>query len=117
LAYLLRDVRTLKQVYVSDSENQRIQVFDTDGALIKNLVPESISATESFRPRGLSVAAHTGDLYAIDTGIKDIEDYSGTLQKFSGTNDNATHFNLVNLSPKKIAVYSTILDAKPSGYR
>jgi DNA-binding beta-propeller fold protein YncE len=95
----------LKQVYVSDSLNQRIQVFDTNGNFIRNLVLISISETESFRPKGLSVALQTGDLYVIDTGIKDrLEDYQGTLQKFSGTNGNVTQLNLEGLTPKSIAV-------------
>lgn len=93
-------------VYVSDGLNGRIQVFDTNGIRQRNLVLTSLSESEYFYPTGLSVAQANGDLYVIDTGMKDkLQDNPATLQKFSGPNGNVTqHLYLQGPIPKSIAV-------------
>ena len=65
------------EVYVADTYNNRIQVFDQNGSFIRKIggLEPGIGAYQFYHPRGINFEPRSGALYVADT-------YNNRIMKF-----------------------------------
>lgn len=96
------------RVYVADGENQRVQIFNSDGSYVRTLGGQSGAANDQFKsPSGVGLDA-TGNLYVADKDNHRVQIfdaagvYLATLGQTGVAGSDNAHFN----QPQDVAVDS-----------
>jgi DNA-binding beta-propeller fold protein YncE len=65
------------EVYVVDSANDRVEVFQADGTYVSQFGGKGSAAGQFDDPQGVAVEQFTGDVYVTDQGNRRVDEFEG----------------------------------------
>lgn len=84
------------RLYVSETGNFRVQIFDLEGNYINSFGKAGSSVGQFARPKGISLDRH-GNIYVVDAAFENVQIFNPQaklLLHFSGSGNNPENINL-----------------------